>query len=91
MLALYERSFFIQIGPLVTFFLVLYVFCYFDNRKLKLHTFFFEIPTKNYKYFYLKRLKTMFSSFIVYYFQVFNKILYSFGVFLMADSKYLKN
>ena len=88
MLALYKRSVFIPIGPLVTYFLVLYVFCYFSNRKLELHTFFFEISIKSYKYFYLKCLKIVFSSFIVYYFQVCNKVLYSFEVFQIADPKF---
>ena len=40
---------------------------------------------KDYKYFYLKRLEIAFSSFIVYYFYVFNKVLYSFEVFQTAD------
>ena len=87
MLALYKRSVFIPIGPLVTYFLVLYVFCYLNNRKLEL-LFFRGIPIKSFRYFYLKCLKIMFSSFIVYYFQVCNKVLYRFKVFQIADPKF---
>ena len=47
--------------------------------------FFLKIPIKNYKYFYLKRLKIVFFSFLVSSFRVFNKILYNFEVFLIAD------
>ena len=36
------------------------------------------------KYFYVKRFKI---AFIMYYFQVFNKILYDFEVFQTADPK----